>query len=208
MGTVTRDGKEMSSAWPVLMGQRVVLGLAGADQMDAHRLLTFHAHNEEHLTRWLPPRPSDFLTLGFWERWTGQSLTAFEVDSEVRLLIRAMDNPFGDIFGQINFNTILRGAAQSCAVGYHIAESAQGKGLMSEALDLAVSYMFDQRGMHRVTASHLPENERSARMLERLGFKGEGLARAFLFINGAWRDHVVTAKINDEGLDPVPGAAL
>ena len=198
----------MSGAWPVLMGQRVVLGLAGADKMDAHRLLTFHARNQDHLNRWLPPRPSDFLTLHFWERWTKQSVAAFEVDSEVRLLIREMDNPFGEIFGQINFNSILRGAAQSCAVGYHIEETEQGKGLMSEALGLAVGYMFEQRGLHRVTASHLPENGRSARMLERLGFQSEGLAKAFLFIDGAWRDHVVTAKINEAADEPIPGAAL
>ena len=47
--------------------------------------------------------------------------------------------------------------------------------------------------LHRVQANHLPENQRSARLLQRLGFRVEGLAREYLYINGAWRDHVLTA---------------
>ncbi|MEM8916533.1 MAG: GNAT family N-acetyltransferase, partial [Pseudomonadota bacterium] len=119
-----------------------------------------------------------------------------------------IDNPQTDILGQINFNSILRGAAQSCTVGYHLGENAEGRGLMTEAFDLAVQYMFVQRGLHRIVAKYIPENQRSARMLERLGFEIEGLARSDLFIGDAWRDHVVTAKINHACSDPRPGAAL
>jgi ribosomal-protein-alanine N-acetyltransferase len=45
-------------------------------------------------------------------------------------------------------------------------------------------------------ANYRPENERSARVLERLGFEREGLAREYLFIDGAWRDHVLTSLLN------------
>jgi len=53
--------------------------------------------------------------------------------------------------------------------------------------------VFESLRLHRVQANHLPENLRSARLLQRLGFRVEGSAHAYLFINGAWRDHVLTA---------------
>lgn len=193
---------------PVLVGRRVAVMLAGADGQDPHRLLSFHARNEHHLGRWLPPRPADFLTLDFWRRWCAQSLAAYKAESEVRLVLRPLEKPEAAILGQINFSTIVRGAAQSCTVGYHLGEAEQGRGLMTEALELAVGYMFDQRRLHRITACYQPDNERSARMLERLGFEKEGYSRSALFIDGSWRDHVMTARINASSPDPMPGAPL
>lgn len=64
------------------------------------------------------------------------------------------------------------------------------------ALDALVAYAFGALGLHRVMANHLPDNERSAKLLARLGFEVEGLAKNYLFINGAWRDHVLTARTN------------
>jgi ribosomal-protein-alanine N-acetyltransferase len=58
--------------------------------------------------------------------------------------------------------------------------------------------MFAVRGLHRVQANHLEENERSARVLARVGFAREGLARNYLFINGRWRDHVLNARLNPD----------
>ena len=59
-------------------------------------------------------------------------------------------------------------------------------------------YSFDELGLHRIMANHQPENERSARLLERLGFEREGYARSYLHIAGAWRDHVLTALVRPE----------
>jgi ribosomal-protein-alanine N-acetyltransferase len=73
----------------------------------------------------------------------------------------------------------------------------QGQGLMTEALRGLVRYAFDDLRLHRMQASYMPENARSARVLERLGFAVEGYAKRYLFINGQFRDHVLTALIND-----------
>ena len=67
---------------------------------------------------------------------------------------------------------------------------------MTEALGSALTYVFEELGIHRVMANYLPENERSAALLERLGFMKEGFARDYLMIAGRWRDHVLTAKNN------------
>jgi [ribosomal protein S5]-alanine N-acetyltransferase len=45
----------------------------------------------------------------------------------------------------------------------------------------------------------MPANTRSARLLERLGFEREGMARAYLKIADKWEDHVLTARINPKG---------
>ena len=62
--------------------------------------------------------------------------------------------------------------------------------------------MFDTVGLHRIQANHLPENVRSARLLRRVGFVPEGYARDYLFIDGAWRDHVLTACTNPRPVPP------
>ena len=67
---------------------------------------------------------------------------------------------------------------------------------MREALTSAITYIFDEIGLHRIMANIRPENVRSARLLERLRFEREGLARSYLKINGVWADHVLTSLIN------------
>ncbi len=68
---------------------------------------------------------------------------------------------------------------------------------MHEALQAALDDAFGPRvWLHRVQANVRPENTRSLALLERLGFGHEGHAREYLFIDGAWRDHLMTAKLN------------
>jgi len=100
------------------------------------------------------------------------------------------------MIGACNFSGIIRGAFQACYLGYHIDEAHQGKGLMQEALEAAIAYMFDTQNLHRIMANYIPGNERSARLLERLGFEREGYAKAYLNIAGRWQDHVLTARVN------------
>jgi ribosomal-protein-alanine N-acetyltransferase len=91
---------------------------------------------------------------------------------------------------------IARGPFQSCVLGYQIDQRHEGRGLMLEALTACLGYMFREFKLHRVQASHRPENVRSARLLARLGFQSIGVAREYLFIDGAWRDHMLTALTN------------
>ncbi len=72
------------------------------------------------------------------------------------------------------------------------------KELMREALTGAIGYVFERYGLHRIMANHMPANRRSGQLLARLGFEVEGRARAYLKINGAREDHVLTALIAPE----------
>ncbi len=67
---------------------------------------------------------------------------------------------------------------------------------MTEGLRAAIEFVFKKLNFHRVMANHLPENTRSEALLKRLGFEREGYAREYLFLNGAWRDHVLNSLVN------------
>lgn len=62
-------------------------------------------------------------------------------------------------------------------------------------LGAGIIYMFREHELHRIMASHMPRNLRSAALLDRLGFEREGYARAYLRIDGRWEDMVLRALI-------------
>lgn len=86
------------------------------------------------------------------------------------------DTP-GNIVGDINFTNVVRGAFQSGYLGYQLDRALEGRGLMGEALAVAIDHVFRHMNLHRLMANYVPTNERSARLLRRLGFSMEGYAR-------------------------------
>ena len=153
-----------------------------------------------HLDRWSPPPVQGFFTATFWRERLGVAAEEFETDRAARFVLQVrvpddegptpMDAP---IIGTCNYTNIVRGAFHACHLGYQLARDSQGHGLMAEALTAANGFMFDAMRMHRLMANFRPENERSRALLKRLGFVEEGIARDYLFIDGAWRDHVLTS---------------
>ena len=101
-----------------------------------------------------------------------------------------------EIIGFCNFSQIVRGPFQACYLGYHIDVAEEGKGLMSEAVQRAIQYMFEKQNMHRIMANYMPSNQRSGKLLQKLGFMIEGRAEKYLLINGQWEDHILTSLTN------------
>ncbi|MGO1078249.1 GNAT family N-acetyltransferase [Inquilinus sp. CA228] len=185
---------------PRLLGARVFLTLAGP--ADGAALAAFHDREWDQLGPWLPPRSAAWRTEPHWRRWGAEAVDLFLDDRAVRLVLRRIDRPDAGIVGQLNLNMLARGAFQAATLGYQMAAAQQGQGLMREALEMAIPYAFGPLGLHRLMANHLPENARSAALLQRLGFVREGYAKDYLFIGGAWRDHVLTALTNPDPADP------
>ena len=160
--------------------------------------LAFFERNRKHFARWDPPAPEDFYSVAFWARSAARCAEDFLSDRAVRFDLFDASAPAGDrtLIGRIGFSQIFRGPFQACTLGYQIDAAYEGKGLMHEALTAAIAYMFEVKALHRVQANHLPENHRSAALLARLGFLREGLAKDYLFVAGAWRDHVLNALVN------------
>jgi ribosomal-protein-alanine N-acetyltransferase len=106
------------------------------------------------------------------------------------------------VVASINFTQIARGPFLACSLGYAIDHRFEGRGLMYEALSACLTHMFVVERLHRISAGYLPVNERSGRLLRKLGFVVEGYARDYLFIDGAWRDHILTALVNPNPVLP------
>jgi ribosomal-protein-alanine N-acetyltransferase len=110
----------------------------------------------------------------------------------------------GRLAGQITASNVVRGAFDSTAVGYWVDSAVAGRGVLPTALAMLVDHCLGPVGLHRVEANIRPENTASRRVVEKLGFHEEGLHLRYLFIDGAWRDHVSFAVTRED----VPGGML
>ncbi len=171
---------------------RTLLRLGRDD--DARAVLDYFVRNREYHRPWEPRASEDFYTLDAQRLLLAQRRTAFLDGRSAALLLFDRQAGEADVVGRVNFSEIIRGPLQGCFLGYSVDRAYEGRGYMTEAVGAAVRWAFADLGLHRVSASYRPENERSARLLERLGFVREGFARDLLFIDGAWRDHILTAR--------------
>ncbi|WP_420452801.1 GNAT family N-acetyltransferase [Ilumatobacter sp.] len=94
------------------------------------------------------------------------------------------------VAGEVNLNNVIRGAMQSCTVGYWIDRDHAGRGYTVEGVSLVMQFAFEQLGLHRVEVCIVPRNHRSRRVMDKLGIRSEGTAQRYLEINGTWEDHV------------------
>jgi len=176
--------------------------LQAGDESLADALADFHQRNRRHLSPWDPPTAESFYTAAAQAERIRLGLKAFAEGAGFRYWIAPLDQPTR-VIGSLHFSQVARGAFHSCVLGYALDERSQGRGLMHEALSAAIDEMFSPRvNLHRIQAAHRPENRRSAAVLARLGFRQEGLAKEYLFIDGAWRDHQLTALINPSFNEP------
>lgn len=104
----------------------------------------------------------------------------------------------GVLVGQLTVGGITYGSLCSAHIGYWIDSRVAGRGIMPTAVALAVDHCFLVLRLHRVEVNIRPENVASLRVVEKLGFREEGLRRSFLHISGEWRDHRSFALTADE----------
>lgn len=110
-------------------------------------------------------------------------------------LVRRVD---ARLLGAITLDNIRRGPSQSATIGYWIGPEHARQGYMSEALQAVVHHAFSVMDLSRIEAACLPENAPSRGLLERAGFKYEGVAQSYLQIAGRWRNHVVYANLRSD----------
>lgn len=103
-----------------------------------------------------------------------------------------------EFIGELNISNIQRGIIQSCSIGYWIAKKYEGRGMMSESLELVKSFIFDHLKLHRIEAACLPHNSPSLKVLLKNGFKIEGTARKLLKINNKWQDHTLFSYLYED----------
>jgi [ribosomal protein S5]-alanine N-acetyltransferase len=148
-----------------------------------------------------------------WEATNPVGPMSFDVRGSIRnLLAHARSGqglPFiidyrGALAGQLNVSSISYGSVSSATIGYWVSERFAGLGLTPTAVALATDHCFFTMGLHRMEICIRPENEPSLRVVEKLGFRYEGLRRRYIHINGDWRDHFCFALT----VEDVPAGVL
>ena len=104
----------------------------------------------------------------------------------------------GRLVGQMTVGQVVRGAFDSATVGYWVDGALAGRGITPTALALVLDHCFGVVGLHRVEADIRPENTASRRVVEKLGFRHEGLHERFMFIDDDWRDHLSYALLHED----------
>jgi [ribosomal protein S5]-alanine N-acetyltransferase len=173
--------------------ERLRLGLA--DREDATEIVRFYTVNRDHLQPWSPTFPPAIFSVAFWREEADRRRAEYEAGRELRCFVATREE-CRRLIGNVALSQISRGAFQAGVLGYSLAADAQGHGYMLEAVRGMLDHAFGPLGLHRVMASYVPRNERSAAVLRRAGFTVEGYAREYLMINGRWEDHVMTAITN------------
>lgn len=157
--------------------------------------------SREFLTPWEPTWNEDDLTRASFRLRAKRAAREISTDEAYSLFI--FETGTETLLGGLTLGLIRRGVAQACTLGYWMGRRHAGRGHMTEAVRGAVRFAFSDLALHRVEAACLPNNEPSRRLLERVGFQHEGLARAYLKINGNWADHLLYAALSS---DTLPGS--
>lgn len=153
--------------------------------------------SRDFLTPWEPSWAPDELTRSaFLRRILRQDRERNEDESHGFFIFRKIDDA---LLGGATLGNIRRGVAQTGTLGYWMGERHAGRGFMARAVNALLPYCFDELRLHRVEAACAPENQRSRRLLEKLGFTREGFARAYLLIDGQWQDHLLFAILSSDG---------
>ena len=161
---------------------------------DAPALAQLYRLNRDFLAPWEPLRSDDFFTEDAQRIAIQNALREHEQGRNLPLVI--VDEE-ASIIGRITLNGIVRGAFQSCSVGYWVSQSAGGRGVATAALKQAISIAFGELGLHRIQGETLLHNLASQKVLERNGFVRYGMAPTYLKIAGRWQDNILYQLIND-----------
>ena len=142
-----------------------------------------------------------------WEATNPHGPAGFDVKASIRSLQSHARSgggvPFaieydGQFAGQLNVSSIAYGSLSSSTIGYWVAERFAGHGVTPTAVALATDHCFFTLGLHRMEICIRPENAPSLRVVEKLGFRYEGLRRRYIHINGDWRDHFCFGLVVEE----------
>lgn len=179
---------------PSIEGSRVVLAVP---QMDVFtEWTTLRDQSRAFLTPWEPIWPADDLTRSSFRRRLRRYAEDVRNDHAYAFFVfRKSDRR---LVGGLTLANIRRGVAQAGSLGYWMGQPYAGQGYMSDAVRALTRFSFGALRLHRIEAACIPTNAASITLLERIGFRREGLARQYLCINGIWQDHMLFGLVRSE----------
>jgi ribosomal-protein-alanine N-acetyltransferase len=163
---------------------------------DARALLQLRIRNKAFLRPFEPERPPAHFTLQGCLDHIAAASHDWQEDKAYAFGI-FLDNA---LIGRVALSNVVRGAWQNATIGYFLDEQFNGKGYMTAAVLLTIAFAFDKLNLHRVQGAVMPRNIASIKVLQKAGFRFEGLSRHYLQIHGVWEDHAIYA-VTREDLD-------
>ena len=152
--------------------------------------------SRDFLQPWEPAWPEDDLTRAAYRRRLAIYQREMELGGAYPFFVfREEDDA---LVGGVTLSNIRRGVAETGTLGYWIGQPYVRRGYATAAVRAMCAFAFDRLKLHRVEAACLPSNAGSRAVLTNSGFELEGQARAYLKINGAWRDHLLFGLVRDE----------
>ena len=148
------------------------------------------------LSPWEPVWARDELSKGAFRRRLKRYQKESRLDTAYAFFV--FRNEDDALLGGCTLSNVRRGVTQCCALGYWVGERFARQGYMYSAVRALIPFIFATLGMHRIEAACLPSNEPSKSLLQKAGFRQEGLAKGYLQINGEWQDHALFALLEDE----------
>lgn len=188
MAFLRREGEEGR-----LAGERVYLRHPEARDFSSWAQL--RAQSRGFLQPWEPTWPEDELTIASFRYKLRRY--AHDIRDGKAYPFFVFRNDDGHLVGGVTLSQVRRGAAQAGTVGYWVGQPFQGMGYTTDATRAVVRFAFEELDLHRVEAACQPENGPSRAVLAKAGFEEEGRARAYLKINGAWRDHILFGRVRE-----------
>lgn len=170
--------------------------LAPPDPGLAEALTDYYVRNRNFLTPFDPLREPAFFTAEGQRALLESEAAQAAADQSYHFYLSLKGEP-GRIIGMAALNGVVRGAFQSCFLGYKLDGGLLCCGYMSEAVEHLTKIAFCELGLHRIEANIMPRNLPSLRVAEKAGFKNEGLAEKYLCINGVWEDHIHMVRLNN-----------
>ena len=171
---------------------RVVL--CPIDPADGPELWTAVENSRWHLERWLPWVPFNN-SPDASQRYAEACAQDWDAGRAVRLAIRSKKDR--ELLGVVGLDSVVH-LHRSCELGYWLKREACGKGLMTEAAKACVTFAFDTLAAHRIRCAAATENYGSLRVIMRLGFRFEGIARQAEYVGGRWVDHAVFSQLTTD----------
>lgn len=165
---------------------------------DIDDLLAHEIKNKAFFRRFTATREETFYTREEQVARVRRAISAAAADQRYQFLVRERES--GLLIGGVDLMGVARGSLQSAWIGYSLDQDYNGRGYMTEAVRFVVRHAFEILVLHRIEAGVMPHNEGSLRVLEKAGFRREGLSRRNVKIDGRWRDHVLLAVINPKDL--------
>ena len=163
----------------------------------ASLVLDYVLRNKDFLEKWETEKNENYFTLDYQKMSLKRDLDNFKLEKSLKFWIFKKNNK-KRIIGSISLDNIIRGPFQSCFLGYKLDKDELNKGYMTEAVEKIVEIAFNNNGLHRIEANIMPRNIASIRVVEKLGFYNEGLAKKYILLNGKWEDHIHMVLLNEK----------